>query len=81
MSNIKNINRDAALYPKYYQAMLRLIHRIRQATLEERGSDYWAELTDEEVFWTWANKRGINYTRQAKREPTLPFGTGTFDEP
>ena len=81
MSNIKNIKRDTERYPKYYQAMLRLIHRIRQATLEERGNDYWSELTDEEVFWTWANKRGINYTRQAKLEPTLPFGTGTFDEP
>lgn len=81
MSNIKNIRIDVERYPKYYQAMLRLIHRIRQACLDERGSDYWAELTDEEVFWTWASKRGINYTRQRKLEPTLTFGTTTFDSP
>lgn len=81
MSNIKNIRIDVERYPKYYQAMLRLIHRIRQACLDERGSDYWAELTDEEVFWTWASKHGINYTRQRKLEPTLPIGTCTFDSP
>lgn len=73
MSNIKNIRHDVERYPKYYQAMLRLIHRIREACITERGSDYWAELTDEEVFWTWAGKRGIEHTRQAKLQQYLPF--------
>lgn len=81
MSNIKNIRMDVERYPKYYQAMLRLIRRIRESCLAERGSDYWAELTDEEVFWTWAGKRGINYTRQQKLQPLLSFGTTTFDQP
>lgn len=43
-------------YPKYRQAFIRLIHRIRQKRLENGGYDIYQTLTDEEVFHAWLNK-------------------------
>lgn len=73
MSNIKSIRRDVEHYPKYYAAFIRLIHRMREQCIKDRGFDYYAELTDEEVFWTWASKRGIDYTRAMKQQLSIPF--------
>lgn len=59
MSNIKSIRRDAEQYPKYYQAFLRLIHRIREKAKQERNFDYYEGFTDEQAFWIWASKQGV----------------------
>lgn len=48
-------------YPKYRDAFIRLIHRIRAKRLEEGGYDIYQTLTDEQVFSAWLNK--ISYTR------------------
>ena len=73
MSNIKSIRRDAANYPKYYQAFLRLFHRIRAKNLKERGYDYYEDLTDEEAFWVWASKQGVQKAKAAKRQTSIDF--------
>lgn len=58
MANIKNIRREVEDYPKYYQAILRMIHRIRAKKFSEDNPDVWGDSTDEEVFWYWARKMG-----------------------
>lgn len=43
-------------YPKYREAFIRLIHRLRQQRLERGGYDLYQTLTDEQVFHAWLNK-------------------------
>lgn len=66
MSNIKSIRLDVGNYPKYYQAFLRLIHRIRAKNIQEHGYDYYEDLTDEEAFWVWASKQGVQKAKADK---------------
>ena len=73
MSNIKSIQREVADYPKYYQAMLRLIHRIRAEKFNEDNPDVWGDFTDEEVFWFWANKTGPRNAQASRLQTTLSF--------
>jgi hypothetical protein len=73
MANIKNIRREAHDYPKYYQAMLRLIHRIRAEKVSESNPDVWSDCTDEEVFWYWANKTGPQKAQAEKLQTKLEF--------
>lgn len=73
MSNIKSIRREVADYPKYYQAMLRLIHRIRAEKFNENNPDVWGDFTDEEVFWFWANKTGPRKAQASRLQTTLSF--------
>lgn len=73
MSNIKSIQREVKDYPKYYQAMLRLIHRIRAEKFDESNPDVWGDFTDEEVFWFWANKTGPRNAQASRLQTTLQF--------
>lgn len=73
MSNIKSIRQDVENYPKYYSAFIRLIRRMREAAKKARGYDYYDDLTDEEAFWTWASKRGVEYTKANKAQTTIEF--------
>lgn len=71
LANYKHIKREAEQYPLYYQAFLRLIARIRKANIEAKGIDYWADLTDEEYFWTWAQKKSIDKARSEIAQGTF----------
>lgn len=73
MSNIKSIQREAIEYPKYYEAYIRLIHRIREAKRAQPGGDIWEDLTDEEVFWAWAKKQGPRNAVAEKHQPSFEF--------
>ena len=73
MANIKNIRREAHDYPKYYKAMLRLIHRIRAEKFSESNPDVWGDCTDEEVFWYWANKTGPLKAQAERLQTKLEF--------
>lgn len=48
-------------YPKYRQAFIRLIHRLREKRIQNGGYDIYKTLTDEEVFYAWLNK--ISYKK------------------
>jgi len=73
MSNIKSIRREVKDYPKYYQAMIRLIHRIRAEKFNADNPDVWGNCTDEEVFWYWANKTGPQKAMAERKQTTLNF--------
>lgn len=73
MANIKNIRREAHDYPKYYQAMLRLIHRIRAEKFSAENPDVWGSLTDEQVFWYWARKTSPNTARAEQYQTSIDF--------
>lgn len=73
MANIKNIRREAHDYPLYYQAMLRLIHRIRAEKFNAENPDVWGTLTDEQVFWYWARKTGPNTARAEQYQTSIDF--------
>ena len=73
MANIKNIRREAHDYPLYYQAMLRLIHRIRAEKFNAENPDVWGTLTDEQVFWYWARKTCPNTARAEQYQTSIDF--------
>ena len=73
MSNIKSIRREADDYPRYYQAILRLIHRIRAAKFNDSNPDVWGDFTDEEIFWFWANKTGPNNAKASRLQTSIAF--------
>lgn len=73
MANIKNIKRETVDYPKYYQAFLRLIHRIRAVKFSEENPDVWGNCTDEEVFWYWARKTGPNKALADRLQGLIEF--------
>ena len=60
-------------YPKYRQAFIRLIHRIREKRLEKGGYDVYQSLTDEEVFTAWLNKQSIKKVLADKYQTCIPF--------
>ena len=60
-------------YPKYRQAFIRLIHRIREKRLEKGGYDIYQSLTDEEVFTAWLNKQSIAKVLADKCQTCIPF--------
>lgn len=60
-------------YPKYRQAFIRLIHRIREKRLEKGGYDVYQSLTDEEVFSAWLNKQSIAKVLADKCQTCIPF--------
>lgn len=73
MSNIKSIRREVEDYPKYYQAFLRLIHRIRAEKFSPEHPDVWGDCTDEEVFWYWARKVGPNNAAAERAQQQIQF--------
>ena len=73
LSNFAHVKREVADYPKYYQAFIRLISRIRKANIDYYGTDYFADLTDEDVFWGWAKKQSVEKTRQQKQSNTFIY--------
>lgn len=73
MSNIKSIRREVADYPKYYNAMIRLIGRIRREKFSAENPDVWGDFSDEEVFWFWANKQGPNNAAATRLQTSIAF--------
>lgn len=73
MSNIKSIRREVADYPKYYDAMIRLIGRIRREKFSAENPDVWGDFSDEEVFWFWANKQGPNNAAATRLQTSIAF--------
>lgn len=55
MSNTKCIRRDTERYPKYKNAILRTIHKLR----ENGYANEYQDLTDSEVFDWWVSKKGL----------------------
>lgn len=53
MSDIKSINREIHRYPKYYDMMIRTIHKIRSSG----GLAEFDGMTDEDVFDWWKSKQ------------------------
>lgn len=60
-------------YPKYREAFIRLIHRIREKRVQNGGHDIYQTLTDEEVFSAWLNKIGIRKALAQKCQMYIPF--------
>lgn len=59
MASIYSLHMMERDYPKYREAFIRLIGKIRAKRLEEGGYDIYQTLTDEQVFNAWLNKRSI----------------------
>ena len=55
MASKKDIIRQSKFYPKYKEALLRTIHRLRLNGYMKK----YKELTDEEVYQWWISKQGI----------------------
>lgn len=53
MSSIKDINREIRRYPKYYDMMIRTIHKIRA----RGGLRVFSDLPDDDVFEWWKSKQ------------------------
>lgn len=71
-------------YPKYAAAFIRLIHRIREARLQDGGYDVYQTATDEEVFQAWLQKKTISSFVGQKAQTTLldnPLFTHPWAEP
>lgn len=60
-------------YPKYRQAFIRLIHRIREKRIQNGGYDIYKTLTDEEVFYAWLNKISYKKLLANKCQTCLDF--------
>lgn len=60
-------------YPKYREAFIRLIHRIREKRLQNGGYDTYQTLTDEEVFSAWLNKRSTKKMLAEKSQMVIEF--------
>lgn len=65
MASKKEIQRMEQEYPKYKEAIIRTIHRLREGNYMNKYKD----LTDEEVFDWWKSKEGIEtfYTNKKKQ--------------
>ena len=71
-------------YPLYAAAFIRLIHRIREARLQDGGYDVYQTATDEEVFQAWLQKKTISSFVGQKAQTTLldnPLFTHPWAEP
>lgn len=60
-------------YPKYREAFIRLIHRIRQKRLEKGGYDIYKTLSDEQVFSAWLNKKSVKTMLGESCHCEIPF--------
>lgn len=71
-------------YPKYAAAFIRLIHRIREARLQDGGYDVYQTATDVDVFQAWLQKKTISSFVGQKAQTTLldnPLFTHPWAEP
>lgn len=60
-------------YPKYRQAFIRLIHRIREKRISNGGYDIYDTLTDEQVFDAWLNKYSYKKALANQCQTCIPF--------
>lgn len=68
LSNYKDIMRETADYPKYYQAYLRMIQRIYDERESNGKGNSWHGLTPEQIFRWHASKKSL---KQFKAEISL----------
>lgn len=73
MASRKKLYKMIEDYPKYYQAFVRLIHRLRQLHIDRDGYDKYGALTDEEVFFAWINKISYKKALANKCQTCIPF--------
>ena len=70
MANLKELRRMEKRYPKYREAFIRTIHRLR---LNGYLNDY-PDLSDEEVFEWWITKKGAKeFYAMKKLQLKLPL--------
>ena len=67
-------------YPKYREAFIRLIHRIREKRVQNGGYDIYQTLTDEEVFSAWLNKISYKKMLGEQCQTCIPFDFSCSDE-
>lgn len=64
----KEIIKDAKRYPKYYDAFMRTIHRMR----ENGYLSYYPDMSDQDIFEWWLSKLGIRtWYNEHKRQGRL----------
>lgn len=67
----RGIWQDVREYPKHYYAFIKMIHRIRQARIQDKGYDHWGDLSDEEVFAWYASKKSFEEFYAERKMPSL----------
>lgn len=73
MASKKTLHMMEHDYPKYREAFIRLIHRIRAKRIASGGYDIYKTLTDEEVFSAWINKISYKKVLAGKNQLEIPF--------
>ena len=69
MASVKSLIKMEQDYPKYREAFIRLIHRLRQKRIDKGQLDKYLTLTDEEVFFAWIHK--ISYKKMIENKSQL----------
>lgn len=59
MAKISELRRMEKEYPKYKEAYLRVIERLRIDRIEQGKPDYWTGMSNEEVFQWWCSKMNL----------------------
>lgn len=59
MASIKEQRRMERDYPKYKRQYIRTIHNLRQYRADNGMTDYYQEMTDEDVFEWWLSKQNL----------------------
>ena len=59
MANIKEQHRMERDYPKYKRQYIRTIQKLRQYRADNGMTDYYQEMTDEDVFEWWLSKKNL----------------------
>lgn len=74
MASLKELRRMERDYPKYKAAFLRVIEQVRNDRNAEGKIDYWAELTNEDVFQWWLSKQSlVEWKADNKQQLWLDF--------
>ena len=71
MASRKHIYKEMKLYPKYYEAMLRLISRIKAKRIENDENRDWDNLTPEQIFDWWSSRQSIEVYKNNLFSPNL----------
>lgn len=69
MASIKSLHMMEKDYPKYKEAFIRLIHKLRQKRVKQGQIDKYHPLTDEDVFYAWIHK--ISYKKMIANKSQL----------
>ena len=74
MAGIRELRRMEKEYPKYKDAYLRVIERLRIDRIEQGKPDYWTDMSTEEVFQWWCSKEKLaKWKAENKQQLYLDF--------